>query len=638
MDIKLDEVKLSKEEEEELSEYLSSQLEIAINDRATLENDIRKWNDNYEGKTKAKNFPWAGCSNVFVPLTAIAVDAIFSRIIRTIFGIKPLWSIRGRQEGDTDTAQNIEDFLDYEFTVSADGFSKIKGWVLECVKLGTSVLKTTYERKTDKIKYYDDSGKIKEIEAIVYDSVKYDIIDLIDFIAPVNAVDEHTCQWVAQRVLYNSPGLRLRASQKIFRKEVVEKVLEWIGSQNEDGSKQQYKQSQEEAEGLSRTSQKDIDELKVYEIWLNYDVKKSGIEQKLVVTFHKDTKTILRIITNPYFHGKRPFTVGRFIARSNRFYARGVCQMIFNIQNEINTIHNQRMDNRTIANMKCFKARIGSGVKPGMQLYPGSTIFLDDPVNDLMEFNLGDKIDSTIEEEAMLREYAEKITGVTDYTLGRESSLVKSRATATGTMALIQEGNKKFDMMIEDIRNSVEKIGMQTIQLYQQFNPIEKEYRLLDKGIFTNIKFPQDYLPGMFDVSCTATSIVTNKEVEKENNLILLDKLGILFEKQFLLLQTMFTPGVPPEIKKYAQDVLLSSREIAKRLVRTFDIRDIEKILPEIPDMNPALDEVIQRMNEVLGGEGGMMGGQQTQPPMPDNGGGMGEAPPVEMPPQEMGT
>src|SRR5262245_29423419 len=83
------------------------------NDRSQWLGELSKWLDAYQGRPKGKNLPWEDASNLFVPLTATAVDAIHPRLMAALFKPTPVCSFRAQEPSDIDLAKKNEAFLDY---------------------------------------------------------------------------------------------------------------------------------------------------------------------------------------------------------------------------------------------------------------------------------------------------------------------------------------------------------------------------------------------------------------------------------------------------------------------------------------------------------------------------------------------
>jgi hypothetical protein len=293
------------------------------------------------------------------------------------------------------------------------------------------------------------------------------------------------------------------------------------------------------------------------------------------------------------------------MSRTNSIFGKGILEMCEHLQEATNTVFNQTIDNATIANAKCFKARKSAKNDIG-DVYPGKTFYLDDPT-DIEEFMIGDIKQSNFLIHNLLQAYIERRTKVTDYTAGRESSLMKSRATATGTLALLQESGRHFDLVINNSRNALVELAYQTIELYLQYRP-DKFFEVTDdKGLMKTIQLPMNIsnVREEYQFYCTATSLAVNKEIEKQTSLLLMQQLSGIFEQMTKLLMMLYSPQMqlPPDIQKFTAEVLRSYFNLAKDLVLAFEKTDVSSYIPELPDIvkqaygqGTSLQDVLMKM------------------------------------------
>jgi len=240
----------------------------------------------------------------------------------------------------------------------------------------------------------------------------------------------------------------------------------------------------------------------------------------------------------------------------------------------------------TIANVKCFKRR--RGTEPVGKIFPGKTFVLDD-TTDLVEFSLGEVHQSNFVLHSLLRDYHERRTKVTDYTLGKESASMKSRATATGTLALLQESGRHFDLVINNSRKALSELAYQIIELYAQYRP-EKVLAIDGGEGIEEVMLPDIDISNLretYSFTCAATSLSVNKEIEKQSNLMLLQTLGGIFSQMIQLISTVMAPQVqiPEELKQFVYGVIRSYYTMAQDLVRSFEKIDVASYLPELPEV-----------------------------------------------------
>lgn len=617
-------VKVSEAKEKEIISWLVSQIDTALQDRSPLEARWIKWINQYEEiLPQKKSFPWENCSNISVPISPIAIETIHSREVNTLLNIPPYIQVRSKKKGvDPNKAPVIEKFMDQVFRNSLDFYRKGSHWLLEKNKMGTGFLKV----------FWDSDKKKKGKNLVSKDEANINVIDIEDLIFPINARDLQSSSFVAHRIRTDWNTLKRKEKLGIYKD--VEKIKAFKEQDTEDQvSGKDVKGKKEQIEKQSRTAPDVVGEYQIHECWFNYDIDDDGYDESLVMTLHKEKQINLRFIYHPYDHARRPFIENKYMERVNRVYGKGIGEQSEHLQDGINDVFNRTIDNMTIANIKCFKGRKTARKDIG-KIYPGKVFWLDDPT-DLEEFLLGEVHQSNFVIHSELRDYHERRTKVTDYTLGRESNLMRSRATATGTLALLQESGRHFDLVINNSRQAMVEVAYQIIELYMQYKP-EKVFAITGAdNQFVDLKLPEiNNLREEYEFYCAATSLSVNKEIEKQTNLLLLQQLGQLFGQMINMMMMVFSPQMklPDEIKEYVTNVVKSYHYMAQELVRSFEKIDIDKYIPELPDIIKQAygQDQITKFMELFGGLFGQ-GGTQAGPPGIEEGGGMG------LPSPEMG-
>jgi len=574
-------VKLTPELETEITDYLCTQIDTAIKDRANQETKWSKWIDQYEEKLPLKkNFPWENASNISVPVTPIAVETIHAREVNTILGVRPYIHIKAKKKGvNPDSLRSLERFLDEIFRTVISGYDICSQWFMEKCKMGSGFVKVYWNYDKKKIR------KGEGYEFQVTDNASVDVITIEDLIFPSNAKSVEQSFWVAHRTRVNWNTLRRKEKLGIYKN--IDRIKSFYTQASDKASKNvDIEKQKKELEGIQETSPEILRDYELYEVQLGYDIDNDGYDEYLIATIELKSRTLIRIIHYPYNHGKRPFIKNDFMKRTGRIYSKGICEMSEHIQDAINTVFNQTIDNATVANVKCFKGRKTAKRDIG-KVYPGKVFWLDDPT-DLQEFLLGEIHQSSFLIHNLLRDYHERRTKVTDYTLGRESSLIKSRATATGTLALLGESGRHFDLILNNTRESMVELAYQIIELYAQYRP-DKIFEVTgEKGVIEEIGLPtMGNVRDEYEFYCAATSLAVNKEIEKQTNLVLIQQLSVVFRQILQLFMMISSQQVqlPDDIKKYVMDMIKSYHRMAEDMVRSFEKVDIESYIPELPEM-----------------------------------------------------
>jgi hypothetical protein len=602
-------IKLTAAQEERLVGWLTKEITDIEDGRAGRETNWRRWREQYEGKTSPKNFPWKGASNVHVPITAINVDAIHANMMNRLFGFDRVWDVTPVTTGTalgvnaktgqpvtwTDLADSCTDYLAFESgaTGQMDSYDVIEQATLESIKLGTAIVYQPYVTITRPDFVFDgETGNYqRKGETVVFDGIKPQLIPLEDFIikrgyAEIDGIFGSPI--VGHRYFLRTGQMLERARNGWFKTRPTDESKTSTGSMTDD----QVKDSQAQLEGeWADITQLHGEDHQIYDLWVKFDVDGDGLEESLFVSFHRQAGRLLRI--QPFIYKRIPYTAVRYIRRENRFYGIGVPEMLETLQAGANTSFNQAVDNATIANTRVWKVRKGSTSAKYMDdIYPSKKVLFDDPL-DVEPMQGGEVYPSIFEVGVLFRDYAERRTGVSDYNLGRESGVGGGKhGTATTTLALLQESSRRFDLYAKDIRRAVGEIGMQALELIQQFKPTGRIYavmgeegQLVEKALIlpTTVDLREHLI-----VTTTASAANSNKEVAKQNALQGFAIMTQYFEKLFQLGMMISNPQIPPGLKKLAYGMGEASERIMVRVLEGFDLKDNAAFLPQLEELYAA--------------------------------------------------
>jgi len=635
-------IKLTEKQETRLCTWLSEQIQDIETRRAPRENNWRRWREQYEGKTSPKNFPWKGASNVHVPITAINVDAIHANMMNRLFGFDRIWDVKAVSSGTvlginekngqpitwTDLATACADYLAYESgaTGQMDTYEVINPATLEAIKLGTSVIFNPWLSLTKKdFEFNSETGEYtRKEDKVVFDGIKPQHIPLEDFIVTPGYSEisgPFAAPVVGHRYYLRSSQVMERALNGTYRKKVADETKKSAGALADESVKDA--QARLEGEWGDIVALK-ADDHQLYDLWIQFDVDEDGIEESFYVTFHRLAGRLLRC--QPFVYKNVPYVVERYLRREGRFYGIGVAEMLESLQAGLNTSFNQAVDNATIANTRLWGVRKGSTAAKHLDnIYPSKKIIFDDE-KDIMPLQLGEVYPSIFEVGTLFRDYAERRTGVSDYNLGRETGLSGGKhGTATTTLALLQESSRRFDLYAKDVRKSVGELGMQSLELIQQFKPTGRIYSVMDeRGILVEKAL---ILPAEVDlrehliVTTTASLSASNKEVAKQNALSGFAIMTQYFDRLFQLGTLIDSPQASPGLKKLAFAMGEAGERMITRVLEGFDLQDAAAFLPQLEELYAQIGA--QNPGGVPG-----MGGPGGPPPGAGGGAPGGAVPP----------
>ena len=575
-------IHLSESDKSRLIQYFDYELEESLQEHCgNFEPMLDKWQKAYEGEpvVPVKNFPWDGACNIVVPLIGIAVDSIVARLVNTVFAVDPFWTVRPLTQATERHAKPVQDFMEWSRKREFNMYKIVRAWAIEVIKFGWGYIKVPWDIHTQRSFTIDRAGKPQAVDRLVRRPWPQHVL-LMDIVCQLGIEDElNQAEWMAHRVRLTDGEIRWRVQDGMYEKSGIDDIIRNKGDISEV---EERLASTGDVEAKPNQGRPKLNTL--YEIWCTLPLGREKIPVDMVITYHKETRSILRAMYNPHITGLRPFVKGKFIEHEGRRAGYGIARHLMALQEEITTLHCQQVDNATLANTRWFLGRKGV-VKNNTRIWPGRFLTVPNPKEDVIPMQLGEVYPSMRALEVSALSYAERRSGVSDYQLGRESDVLGGRATATGTLALIQEGNRRFDLNVRDMRDALGQVGQIVLLLNAQFRPKGIEFFVQGQdGQLTRQVFdlPEEFIVDGIGVELTASTSTINKEVEKQGLIMLMQVTAQYYERLTQTSILLANPQAPPEVKAMAVQIANSSRMVMERLVQQFDVKNIDGLLPAI--------------------------------------------------------
>jgi len=594
-------VPLTEVELKKLEQYLWNQLEEGYEEHLELEARLREWNRAYDGdpRERRRTFPWPGAANIEIPVIGIAVDSIAARLLNTIYSVEPFWTVRPLRKEVDKIAKPTEHYLDWSRKVEYNLYKQTKTWCIEVIKHGWGWLKFGWEVYSVHDWVVGSNGEPEPRTYVVRRPSVYHVLNM-DMITQPGVEDDLVSEWLCHRV-------RLTDNQLLMRK--IDNLYEYVDEMiktKEDNTRVHEMLASSKTAGYTREERLNT----LYEFNVDWPFGPEGAPTAMLVTFHREIKKIVRVIFNPY--GFRNYEKAKFIEREGRLEGFGVAKRLAQLQEGISTIHRQQVDNATVANTRFFLGRKGV-VRPGTQIWPARFLTVNDPERDIKALQLGDIYPSMRALEVSELSYAERASGVSDYQLGRESQVAGSRATATGTLALIQEGNRRFDLNVRDLRDVLSQVGRRVLEINQRFRPRGAVYFVEgEDGVWVEqvLSLPAEFSASKLAVELTASTATINREVEKQSLIGLLGVVTNYYQQLMQLGMLVVNPQAPPELKALGVKMAQGAKLLMDRIVQSFDVKSIDTVVPTL-----AAEAVNEQLTGAFGGGGaGGQGGAGSPP------------------------
>jgi hypothetical protein len=423
-------------------------------------------------------------------------------------------------EGDTELPTILEALFGAQqpIDLKSEGDLKWTG-IIPTTLMGGSALEVTLQ-----LNYIEDSGApvvqvLVEREEVI-EGPQVDLIDPPDIIVPAKGGDDpNKLPHITHRLWLNENDLRRKALQGRFYADVVRELLNSGAPRGDQPTMDSnaYRQAQDVAEGIEGYGPSNVrrSQWEVLESYRQYDIDQDGLDEEIIVWTSPHARGRILgwdYLDNVYAHGRRPFRVGKYYPIPFRFYGQSFAEVVKGIQDEINAIHNQRVDYGTIQNLPWFAYR-GSSTLPANtpSLRPGQGIALDNVTDIAFPKWQGDPAWGQ-QEEAVLMQYFERLTGLTDLSIGRQPNRVGATRTAAGTQTLLSEAGLRFKGAMTAFQMFWLGVFSDILALDQEYLPPNKEFRITGKRP-TQVQIKdRTEIRGEYDLRLAATSETMNRQ------------------------------------------------------------------------------------------------------------------------------
>lgn len=577
--------------EQRLKRYLHDKVYSIREGLRPIHNKVVKWRRNYEARPAEaiREFPFHNASNLVVPIIAIHSNTLLARVMSSIIKTSPPWSARviaaaaGIEELDG-LSSAIEQFLGYVAfePEELDLYRVCHEWVGETIRYGTSVLKSPVVREVEDFVVPSGDGSPKNPvfeQRTLYSGPRPEKIPFTDFgIAPTDKTVESS-GFKYHLIRLHREDLEDRKYRGVYDPTAVADVL----GQPDRTSPSYIQQQMEVDSGAKTTSGYGWAEWDIYECWFRFRIDNQH-NVRCIVWYHEKTNTILRAYY--MYYPQEPFVASRLFYRDDNFHGYGFCEMLEPLTEELSNIHNGRLDNQTVCNSKGFVVDPESKLHQGFRIFP-SVMLPEMPAN-FEPFSLGEPSIIPIEAERLSLELAEKLTGVSGPMHGMGAGFNTKRGvyTAMGTLSLLQEGNTRTDLNVTDMRYAYTKLGRILCGQYAMTGLGDRKDafgKLADK-IELALRAMQN---GQIILPVSASTASVNREVEKQNDLMLSGLLSRHYQQVTQMLQAASDPRVPPNIQKYIGESIISANDLMKTVLRHFNFDEVDKLVPEAQAQPP---------------------------------------------------
>ena len=492
----------------------------------------------YEQKPVDTNFPWPDASNVILPLTTITVDNLEPRLVSGLTGKKPIMSfqIEGLTEQDEPT-KILEDWFNDELDQVVKINDEVSTIVHKSLLEGTVFPIATYTE--DEIVRRDyifaevtdpqtgqmvSTGNI-EIDPETGEALTEDITDSVFQGGKVEYAEFTDVYMADDADDWESADVIRKIRPTYGELQQVKDDLGWMNIGDwlldESKTKELSGDDQSPAQFISNIEKTGKETIPCLECYIDYTFKKEDQEdedvtdwsvEKYVAVIAEQSKIIIRMLPlrELNFKNEKPIKRIRLYKEHGRSCGTSMYEKMMAIQDGTDDIFNMVVNVANVTMIPWFMYGNTAGIDGEPTLIPGKGIPVDDPTQIIFpKFSQNPR--SYIVFIEMFMSLWEKLGAIGDIQIGRLSESRKD-ATATETMAAIQEGNIKHNYQSITFKEDFLSLLRTLYDLYYQKMPYDKKH--LYKG--QQVQIPRKQMRRPYKFKLSGSTDLANKVLEMQ--------------------------------------------------------------------------------------------------------------------------
>ena len=508
--------KLDKEQKKEVVDYIIKCVDDCVASRQGWKDILDECIKLYEGVREPKSDPWPNCSNISVMAVPTHCNLMHSKLFPSTWN-ENLTYWQPVSADDIENVGNVRKFMEWVVRREMKMADLVDDLLHDLIVYGTIVGKIRWDTEYRRVRDRDNPGQYKEI---AHQRAYVDLLPVEHVYLPYLWKGEDDSEFIAHDSFMRLPDIKALKDRDLFvcSKEELLAIEEKISDEGDEDDRAQREGTQKYSVNINSTP------IRLVECYTRWLINGQIIDSVFIIDYKSHTYLSGKPLTAVSPTGRRPIVVGQFIRRTNRPYGIGLPEVMRGLAKELDAIHNQRIDAGSVAIAPFFFYRAASSIKPDkIQIGPGVGIPVDD-IKDVLFAQFPSNFMTSYQEERIIIEYIEKLTTTSAYQMGRESDVVKSRATASGTLALISQGEQAYTLLGIRVQRIISSILTKILQQYQCFMPAGFADRIIGENsgklLFPNGLTPEE-IDGGYDCYMTLDATAGNKAMERQTNGVL---------------------------------------------------------------------------------------------------------------------
>jgi len=583
-------VDFGKDAQEDIARFIEQQLQWLEDAHRDLHtNKIPRWRKIYLGTPSeaSRNFPFPNAANTVVQVVGETVDTMVARVMGLLYATHPLWKFSNfSKEKDMaarklreERRRQLEDFMDIVGMETNElNLQPVEAlWWTDATKLGTGFVKVGLEQVQEAVVVGYEETKTKGKDVTIYDGPRVTNLRHEDVLADPSVDSLDKAAMVAVRHKLYRTDLEDRSFRGIYDSKVVKEIM---------GSPDRSTQRPTEREELNDQGIAAIQNPEVTAEWDVYECYfpwwHNGRKFRLIYSYHKKTKKVLRKVFNFLPNNELPVKRTRLGHRTNGLYGHGYAELLETYQEELSTTHNQRLDNATVANIRALRVSPRArALDANMELYPSGLLIGEK--DEIEAIAVGDVYPSTFKNEEMTLQLVARRAGITPAVSGSGSGGMMKRPaiySAQGTLAVMQENNSVVGFATSEFRHAHVALGSLLTAMYGKFGTGGRE-EMFGLNAQSLQEALQEFEENRLRIPVRASTGSLNQEVDKQTGVIMAGLLQRHYTAVSQLMQAINNPMIDPKTKAWMVQIIQASELLHKRVVKDFGYEQPDIFVPE---------------------------------------------------------
>src|SRR5208282_4310559 len=297
---------------------------------------------------------------------------------------------------------------------------------------------------------------------------------------------------------------------------------------------------------------------------------------RLIAWYHYETKTVMNQVFNFIPENQIPLVRTRLSSGEKGMNGRGLADIGKDAQDEISTAKNQRTDSITWGMLGLNRVNsMNKNIDRNLKVFPGACLPFGE--KDFEHYDVGSPAMASLsmENEAAMIAQARERFGIGPAVAGAGAGQMdkKGRYQTGATFMALSDGNTRVNHRTSDFRHSHVKLFGLLTDMYGAMGLGRKGslFGLDDKLLGEALN---DYLERKVKIPMRAATASANKEITKQNELILNQAMGMYIKETSSLIQAIENAETPPHYKKWLTSIVKSRTRLMQQIIRDFQLSD----------------------------------------------------------------